>query len=74
MCAGAHARAASFVARVAQRSSSRVIVHLPILLTSALSSLMVMREAGLRAKILLSSSLHCLEMGRMERKKSGFER
>ena len=42
--------------------------------TSALSSFRVMRDAGLSAKIRLSSSLHWVEIGRIERRKSGFER
>ena len=74
MYAGAHALAASFVARVAYRSSSKVMVQRDIRLTSYFSSLMDIREAGLSAKMRLSSSLHCFDTGRMDCKKSGLDR
>lgn len=43
-------------------------------LTSYFSSLMEMRCAGLSAKMRLRSSLHCLETGRIDWRKSGLDK
>ena len=70
----ANALAASFVAFDAPESSCSVMTNVPTRLISSRNSANEIRAAELIAKIRLRMELVCLEMGRIERRKSGLAR